>query len=35
MDNITKFGPAPNFDFWTFNWSINWYQPNGGWYKYL
>jgi len=31
VDNITKFGPAPNFGFWAFNWSVNWYHPNGGW----
>jgi len=29
------FGPAPDFGFWPFNWSINWYHPDGAWCKYL
>ena len=35
MNSKTTFGPAPNFGFWPFNRGINWFHPNGGWYKHF
>jgi len=35
MKTIETFDPAPNFNFWPFNWVSNCNHPNGRWYKHI